>query len=479
MKRVAIVGGGISGLSAAFYLERERRRGTEIEYTLYEAGPRLGGVMRTDRVEGCLVEAGPDSFLTEKPAASQLCRDLGIEDQLIGSNDERRKTFIVVGRRLIPIPDGLMFMVPTKIWPVLTTPLFSLGSKVRMAREWFAAARAADGDESVAAFVARHFGREMVERLADPLLAGVYGGEAARLSVRAVLPRFAEMEKNYGSLSRAMLAARRQGKTRHAPKRPLFSSLRDGMQQLVDTVSAQIDPKNVRLNMPVRRVERRGEKWQIATDSAAEAFDGLVIATPAYHAAKLIEASAPDLARQLAGIRYSSSVTVALGYDVAKLSARERRVLSEGFGFLVPFTEGKRMLASTFVHNKFPHRVPDGRMLLRVVLAGGDERSDDGGSVKSTLDLRDADILAIVGQELNEILGLVAEPLFTRVYRWPRAMAQYDVGHLEQVAQIRRLIDKLPSVALAGNAYSGIGVPDCIRTGAEAVTLVTRQPTTA
>src|ERR1700757_4682895 len=233
MKRIAIIGGGISGLAAAFQIEEQRRAGAEIEYVLYEASPRLGGVLRTEYIDGCVVEAGPDSFVTEKPWAADLCRAVGIGDQLIASNDADRKTYILTRGRLVELPDGLMFLVPTKILPTGLSPLFSWKTKLRMTQELFHPPRPADHDESVAAFVERHYGNEMVDALADPLLSGVYGGEAANLSVRAVLPRFAEMERTHGSLGRAMLAARKNarkkipGPPRPAP--PLFTSLKNGM----------------------------------------------------------------------------------------------------------------------------------------------------------------------------------------------------------------------------------------------------------
>src|SRR5579863_1051893 len=225
MTRIAIIGGGISGLAAAFALEEHRRKASaNIDYVLYESSPRLGGVLRTDHIDGCIVEAGPDSFITEKPWAADLCRALGLGDQLIGSNDSHRITYILVRGRLIPMPDGLMFMVPTKILPTGFSPLFSWTTKLRMAREFFHPPRAGGADESVASLVERHYGAEMVDRLADPLLSGVYGGEAASLSVRAVLPRFAEMEKKYGSRGRAMLAARAKMKrSSNKPAPPLFT----------------------------------------------------------------------------------------------------------------------------------------------------------------------------------------------------------------------------------------------------------------
>ncbi|MGC2198058.1 MAG: protoporphyrinogen oxidase, partial [Terriglobales bacterium] len=256
MKRVAIIGGGISGLSAAYAFEEKRRAGVEVEYVLYEASARFGGVLVTERVDGCIVEAGPDSFLTEKPWATDLCGKLGLAGQLIGSNDAARKTYIVVRGKLIEMPDGLMFMVPTKLAPTLLSPLFSTQTKLRMAREWFHPPHKANGDETVAAFVERHYGSEMVDRLADPLLSGVYGGEATQLSVRAVLPRFAEMEAKHGSLSRAMLAARKKmAHASKAPDKPLFTSLKDGMQQLVDAIVARLSASALHGDSPVQSLQ--------------------------------------------------------------------------------------------------------------------------------------------------------------------------------------------------------------------------------
>ena len=243
MKRIAIIGGGIAGLSAAFTLDQARLSGADVRYTLFESSGRLGGVLQTDRIDDCLVEAGPDSFLTEKPWAADLCKQVGLGDQLIGSNDRSRKTYILVRGRLVPLPDGLMFMVPTRILPTVFSPLFSFRTKLRMAREWFRRRRVSDSDESVTSFVERHYGREVVDYLADPLLTGVYGGAAASLGVRAVLPRFAEMEASHGSLGRGMVAARK--KSRGAAGRPLFSSLKNGMQQMVDAVAASLSPTSV------------------------------------------------------------------------------------------------------------------------------------------------------------------------------------------------------------------------------------------
>ena len=451
MKRIAIVGGGISGLAAAFALAERRRAGESLDFVIYESGPRFGGVLATEQIDGCLVEAGPDSFLTEKPWASDLCRRLGMEDQLIGSNDGDRRTYIVVKGRLVPMPDGLMFMVPTQLVPAMLTSLFSASTKFRMMREWRSPPRQSTADESVAALVERHYGAEMVERLADPLLSGVYGGEASQLSVRAVLPRFVEMEAKYGSLGRGILAARKHAK--HGPARPpIFTSLKDGMQQLAEALVARFSPDALRPNTPVTAVQRQDRGWVVSAGYASDHFDAVIVATPAPAAAPLFEITCNELAAELKSIAYSSSMTVALGFD-----KNVRASLPPGFGFLVPRSEGKRMLAATFVHNKFPHRAPEDCALLRCFLGGSRD--------EQVLQLADEEILGIVREELRQMIGLKAEPLFTRVYRWKGAMAQYTVGHLDRLQRIERLLKRLPGLALAGNAYRGIGVPDCVRSG--------------
>ncbi len=455
MKRVAIIGGGISGLAAAYALEERRRAGALLAYVVYEAGPRFGGVLVTEPVGGYLVEAGPDSFLTEKPWAANLCRRIGLEDQLIGSNDGARKTYILVKNKLSPMPDGLMFMVPTSLAPAMLSPLFSPSTKFRMIREWRFSPRPSNGDESVAALVKRHYGAEMVDRVADPLLSGVYGGEASELSVRAVLPRFAEMEARYGSLGRGMIAARKQAKQSKSGPAPIFTSLKDGMQQLPKAILAQLAAGALHPNSPVQAVQRQDRGWIVSAGYASDKFDAVIVATPAPVAAILLEMSSKDLARELSTIPYTSSVTVALGFDEGVGAA-----LPPGFGFLVPRSEGKRMLATTFVHNKFPHRAPPGCALLRCFLGG----SRDG----QVLELPDEEIVSTVEKELQEILGLTAPPLFTRVYRWRGAMAQYTVGHLERMERIESLRKQLPGLALAGNAYRGIGVSDCVRSGEQA-----------
>ena len=456
MKRIAIIGGGISGLAAAFALEEQRREGAKVEYVLYESSSQLGGVLRTEHIDGCVVEAGPDSFVSEKPWAADLARALGLGDQLIGSNDADRKTYILTRGRLVVMPDGLMFMVPTKILPTGFSPLFSWKTKLRMAQELFHPPGAVEHDESVAAFVERHYGAEMVDRLADPLLSGVYGGEAASLSVRAVLPRFAEMERTQGSLGRAMLAARKKmsaGPRNPAP--PLFTSLRNGMQHLAEAVVSRLAGSSLLTDAPVQAIQREAGGWVVSAGLQSDQFDGVIVALPAPAASQVLRMASPELSAELAGVQYSSSITVGLGYD------REvRQSLPPGFGFLVPRSEGRQLLAATFVHNKFPHRAPEDRALLRCFFAGL--------NAESVWPFADDRIVGIVRKELLQILGLRAEPLFARVYKWKSAMAQYGIGHLDRLDRIERLRQQLPGLALAGNGYRGIGVPDCVRSGRDA-----------
>ncbi len=393
----------------------------------------------------------------------RCARTLGIADQLIGSNDAQRKTYIVVNGRLVVMPDGLMFMVPTRLVPTALSSLFSWSTKLRMARELLHPPRPMQSDETVAQLVERHFGAEVVSRLADPLLSGVYGGDAGKLSARAVLPRFVEMEEKYGSLSRAMLAAhKKMAATRKEPPRPLFTSLQDGMQQMVDAVSARLDPESIRLRTHILRVYPEDSSWRVSVEmNGDERFDAVLIATPANVAGALLDGVDRSLARNLLDITYSSSVTVTLGYYMDQLKA-----LPPGFGFLVPRSEGTRMLACTFVHNKFPHRAPEGKGILRCFLGGARD--------EAVLSLADDKMLETVQRELRDILKLDARPIFARVYRWRGAMAQYEPGHIARAQRIEKRVVEIPGLALAGNAYHGIGVPDCIRSGMEAANSLAR-----
>ena len=466
--RTAIIGGGIAGLAAAYELEKARAAGAAVEYTLFESRDVLGGSLASEIVNGVVLERGPDSFLTEKPAAAELCRELGLGDQLVPSNDAARKTYILVKNRMVALPDGLMFLVPTKLIPTALTRLFSLPTKVRMGLELLHPPRPSEQDESVAALVERHFGAEAVDRLADPLLSGIYGGDATQLSARTVLPRLVEMEQEYGSLTRGMLAghAKMRAKAKEAakkasangnghakpPARTIFTTLRGGLQQLVDAVQARLNPGSLRLGTPVSGLEKVREGWRVEAGGVREIYDSVIVCSPAWAAGVLLGNVDATLAEDLAAIPYSSSITINLLYDEAKLGQ-----LPDGFGFLVPASEGRAMLACTFVHRKFLGRTPPGKAVLRAFLGGMKN--------EALLTEPDEALVAIVRREFQEILGITAEPEYTQVSRWRRAMAQYAVGHQARAKRVAERVAALPGLKLAGNAYDGIGIPDCIRLG--------------
>lgn len=479
--RIAIIGGGIAGLAAAYELEKARAAGAPVDYALFEERPQFGGSLASQIVDGSVLERGPDSFLTEKPAAAELCRELGLGSELIPSNDAARKTYIVVRNRLVALPDGLMFLVPTKLVPTAFTSLFSIRTKIRMALELLHPPRPAAGDESVAALVERHFGREAVDRLADPLLSGIYGGDATQLSAQTVLARMVDMERQYGSLTRGMLAAHR--KMRAMTKSPvqkarsggtagagIFTALRGGMQQLVDALVARLDLASLKCGTPVHSIARTNDSWIVETAIGRQEFDGVILATPAWVSAKLLAPVDTTLSADLAGIPYSSSITLNLVYDESQIGT-----LPSGFGFLVPAVEGRAMLACTFVHRKFLGRTPPGKVVFRAFLGGMNN--------EALLAAKDDALVATVRREMSEILGAKifsasAEPEHAQVSRWRRAMAQYAVGHRDRMQRINAQVGTLPGLRLAGNAYDGIGVPDCIRLGRQVARELAGSPAT-
>lgn len=454
--RFVVVGGGITGLSAAYELIRLGHRPL-----LIEASPRLGGVIETSNVQGCVLEGGPDSFLAAKPAATELIRELGLDGDLIGSNDEDRITYVVRGGRLCPLPDGLMMMVPTKILPMVTSSLLSWGTKIRMGLEFFRKPPAREmPDRTVAEFIREHYGQETVDYLAEPLLSGVYGGSVERLSVNSVLTRFVELERKWGSLTRGVLEARRRAPKRGEPE-PLFLTLKGGLQQLTDALGTIVrEGADVR-HAEVRSLSRTADGWAVRLDGETVEASAVTLATPAWRAGALVRDVNQKLGILLEGIEYSSSVTVALGYR------RERAGrLPPGFGFLVPGVERKTLVACTFVGAKFLHRVPDSHRVLRCFLGGAGR--------EAVLDRDDAALVTTVRAELEQLLGWNVEPDFINIRRWRRAMAQYGVGHSARMSRIGDLLAECPGLYLAGNAYEGIGISDCVRTGRTAARSMAR-----
>jgi oxygen-dependent protoporphyrinogen oxidase len=455
--KVIIIGGGISGLSAAWYLGK-----AGVPSTLVERRPRLGGVIQTDRVDGCVVEAGPDSFITIKPAATELIQELGLGGDLIGSNDHLRITYIWRRGRLVPLPDGLMMMVPTRIRPLLSTPLLSWGTKIRMGLEYLRRPAAQPRrDRSVAAFIRDHYGDESLDYLTEPLLSGVYGGDPAQLSAASVLTRFVELERKYGSLTRGVLAGMAKSHANGSQKLPLFRTLKGGLGELIEELERRIQPSTTVLRGEAETLERSTEGYRVRVSGEWLDADHVILACPAYSAAALIGSLDKDLAALLEAVPYSSSLTLALGYDKATFGHP-----LNGFGFLVPSKERNRLVACTWVANKFSHRVPDDLVMLRCFFGG----ASDAAIVEESDDA----VVRIARQELRRIMRISAEPLFHHVSRWPRSMAQYTVGHGERLKQIEDRLANTPGLHLAGNGYTGIGIPDCVRMGREAATRITK-----
>lgn len=438
---VVIVGAGIAGLAAAFELSRRGRRAIVLERR-----PRPGGVVLTEQTGGFTIDAGPDSLLVQKPAALDLCREIGLGGRLVSTRPPRI-AYILRGGQLHALPEGSVLGIPTKLGPLAASRLFSWPAKLRMAAEAVRPNRPPAGDESIGSFIDRHFGHEAVEYLADPLLAGIHAGDVDRLSARALFPRLVEAEARHGSLIRAFRRAPRPATSDGA-----FRSLPGGLGELIAALVAALPAGTVRADCPVAALEGRGpyrvrtasgERWQAPC---------VVLAVPAYAAADLVAPLDADLADRCRAIRYVSTATVALGYPAAAI----RRPL-QGTGFVVPRREGLSILAGTWVSSKWPSRAPDGHVLLRAFVGGArDPRA---------LERDDETLVAQATADLRRVMAIDGEPELVRVYRWPEANAQYEVGHLDRLAAIERALGRLPGLYLTGSGFRGVGIPDCVSDG--------------
>lgn len=444
MKRVAIVGGGLAGLSAAYELQRNGH-----SFTLFEQSNRLGGIVDTLRQDGFVIERGPDGWVTEKPWARELAIELGLEDELITSNDHERITWVLQQGKLIPMPDNMRMMVPENVDTILHSPLFSENARNAYIAEEQRAdelkAAAPEQDESVAGFILRHFGEEVLRVIGAPLLGGVFGGDVHQLSVRAVMPAFVQMEREYGSLIRGLAAKKAQRGNR--PSAPVFTSLQTGTGTLTERMAAMLPDASIRLNTEIKKIERIGNGWLID----GELFDHLMMALPVHHAARLL---ATTDARMAELIVQPTSSAVIVGFGYLRDSAP---VTPKGFGFLSPEGESCTLLAATFSDQKFTHRAPEGGKNLRAFFGGKNAEALQQES--------DETIIAAATHEMEKVLGPLPQPAIAFARRLPCSLPQYGVKHGERMAELQRRVNELGALHLLGNGYRGVGLPDLIRDG--------------
>ena len=470
--KTVIIGGGISGLAAAYSLQK--LEGNDADYILLEASNHLGGKIVTYSGDGFLIEGGPDSFLTQKRAAVDLCRELGLGDQLIGSNHTATpSTYVLSKGKLHPMPEGMMLMAPTMILPILRSKLISWPGKLRMGLEIFIGRNTTVADESLGTFVRRRMGSELLAKIAGPLMAGIHAGDPEELSLRSTFPMFTDMEKTHRSLVLGMMKRKKQQAAQPStgPRPSMFTTLSGGLQQLPNAIASRLNPQKVKLNCRVQSVASDEGHYKISlADGTSLIADNVVFTTPAYVTAHILQHFDPSLAEELRKIRYVSTSTVSLAFRRSEITCD-----LNGFGFIVPAMEGRKINACSWSSTKFSHRAPDDFVLMRVFI---------GGAFSEGLAEQDeATLIAIARQELREIMGIAATPVLARAYRWTKSNPQYNVGHSARIDVIDRLVSAHPGLYLAGAAYRGSGIPDCIQSGFDTASKIEKtkrlQPTVA
>lgn len=459
-KKISIIGGGISGLSAAFTLFRLiQEKGLPLDFEVLESSKRLGGVISTRREGGFLIEEGPDSFLSTKPAAIELCKELGLDESLIPTRAGCRRTFVVKNGKLLPLPEGFIMLAPTRFLPFLKSPVLSWSGKLRVLMELLIPPSPTSGDESLGSFVRRRLGREVLERVVQPLASGIYTADPDKLSLRATMPQFLELERRYGGIIRGLLKETTRGaRTASGARYSLIVSLKGGMSSLVDAISSALPEGVVRQGFHVKSIRFDGSSWVITSaDGRKTVADGLIIAIPAHSASRLLADVSSTLSDELDSIEYSSTAIV--NFALRRSSVEHP---TDGFGFVVPASENIGLVACSFSSVKFENRTPSDadHILLRCFIGGA--------SSEHMLNATDSQLEEAAFCVIKNLLGIRSKPLFSIVTRHPCSMPQYRVGHINRVERIERLSSELPAFVLAGNAYRGVGIPDCIASGRKA-----------
>ena len=472
MKHVVVVGGGVAGLGAAFKVKRAADEGCDVSFTLVEKDPRLGGKLMTERVGDFIVDGGSDAFIAQKPAVMRVAKLAGFDGDQMPSDESRKKTLILKKGQLIEMPDGVMQFAPTKFWPFATTRLFSWPGKIRAGMDLFIPKKKVPAgelnDESLESLVVRRMGREILDRLAEPLVGGVHASDPALMSLAATFPNLLEMEQKHGNLIKGFLAQRKlaeemKRKYPADPKKPrtFFNTFKEGMQELPDGMAAAAGAENIRTGVSATRLEcLEGDGWRVhLSDGGSLEADAVVIATEGWAASDLVATVDSELCDLIATIPHSSSATVSLGFDTDDLGFS-----LDAFGVLCPEIEHRALMAATYSSTKWPNRAPKGKALLRGFV-GGPHNQD-------IMDRTDEEIIEITKSEMRSILGLKVEPVFARVYRWVNGMPQYTMGHLDRVAQIEHRVSMIPTLGIGGGSYRGVGIANCIESGEAAVTKV-------
>jgi oxygen-dependent protoporphyrinogen oxidase len=462
MKKIIIIGGGIAGLSAAYRIHEEISKNTALECTLLESSEKFGGKISTMRFDGFIVERGPDSFISQKPEAINLCKKLGLEGRLIGTSPDHPSTYVCLKNKLVTMPDGLSLMIPTKFMPFILSPLFSWIGKIRMGMDLFIPKSKEKGDESLASFVRRRMGKEALEKMAEPMLAGIYASDPELMSIKSTFPVFVQTEQKYRSLILGMIARKRE-QTLHRDKIPkgkqpfsLFMTLKNGLDEMIVALVEKATTIVFRAGTKVTNLSFAEKAWKLTLDDGSIiSADAIILATPAKISAHLLEPTSPKVAGLLNEIRYVSTATVSIAYKKEGFPHS-----LDGFGFVIPKTEGKRILACTWTSSKFPERVPEECVMLRCFV---------GGATREELaELDEGAIGIMVREELLDIMGIDCEPVFLKVFRYKKANVQYRVGHAALIESVRKELQSFPGLMVAGSAYTGIGIPDCIRDGSYA-----------